>query len=512
MLKRSALIPAAVVLRPAVAVLAALAVPAQIPTWTTIRVPTLSPSALTAARDAAVAYDASNHVFFAVWTEVQRFPYYGNATVGQFLSPDGTILGTPLCMHCLGFPTEPAIANVASRGAFVLATNHGVFGLSAATGQITAQSGPISTPIALGGDASGTHNAALLVRRNYSDLEAVEIIVEPGVAGVREGRSVPLAADMTYLEQAAVTANNGPAGRHFAVWTKGGDLFGAILDRNLNVLDEGVVLRSPDTLTSPAVAGDGSRWLVAFHARSAGQVSDRCLPVHWDTNRGSAFVGTPVDIGNPGSGLRPPSVTDLGEAFLIAYNDGVHGGGTLVTVDPFTCRPCQAAVGVGHLGTVALTSQRELGAAGEVALGFAPFPQQSQAHFLATQDGQTMSLGGGCGRGGVSAATCARAGNNEFTLRLRDARPEAPTVLVLGSAAAPYPCGPCALLVDASSGATLPGGRTDPRGNAAVPVPLPALPTLVGATLALQWVTATGSSAACPLGFDFSDTLAVTIE
>ncbi|MEM7200029.1 MAG: hypothetical protein AAF628_07175 [Planctomycetota bacterium] len=85
-------------------------------------------------------------------------------------------------------------------------------------------------------------------------------------------------------------------------------------------------------------------------------------------------------------------------------------------------------------------------------------------------------------------------------LRLRDARSEAPTALLLGARAGPsLPCGTSMLVPDLAGGIVVPS-RTD----AAVPAPLPAQPCPVGSAFYAQRLTIDGVGSSCPSGVSSS--------
>jgi len=118
-------------------------------------------------------------------------------------------------------------------------------------------------------------------------------------------------------------------------------------------------------------------------------------------------------------------------------------------------------------------------------------------------------LGGGCASGGSARATCARAGNLDFTHRLRAAAPATPALLLLGTTRLDLACGPCTVVPLPL--VALDAGATDAVGNASLRMPLPANPSLVGALLYEQWLVA--SAGACPLlQSSLSNALSVQIQ
>ncbi len=129
-----------------------------------------------------------------------------------------------------------------------------------------------------------------------------------------------------------------------------------------------------------------------------------------------------------------------------------------------------------------------------------------------TVDGDTSSLGGGCGRGGTNRATCARSPNAGFAHRLLHALPNAPTVFVLSAGQAGFPCGVCNLIPNLAGAITL-VVSTDVSGNVRLPVAIQPSSQLIGVPLFTQWATVTLTSPACSLfSLDMSNAVRIVIQ
>ncbi len=320
--------------------------------------------------------------------------------------------------------------------------------------------------------------------------------------------------------QLVVSKGNGLEGRHLAVWLLNGDLQAAVIDRNLNVLDQGGLGQAGVGASQPDVDGNGRQWLITY-ANEDGELA--CLPVFWDSTDEVAYVGQERVIGpvtSPTAGILLPQVTPLasvawsGNSYTLSYLDA-NDNSMVMSVDPFDCLPCE-----GPFVTQTRTTPRSR---------YRLFPAVASHHADATtqndnalaltdhlgmvlfrsDDGVTTDLGGRCGRGGYTAAGCAVTGNAAFTVRLRDSQRSTAAVAVLGTSVASLPLGACTLRVD-PNGAVLVPAVSDQRGNAALPLPLPALPSLVGATFVAQWAVRCDRGCAGP--FELSDALQVQLQ
>ncbi len=320
--------------------------------------------------------------------------------------------------------------------------------------------------------------------------------------------------------QLVVSKGNGLEGRHLAVWLLNGNLHAAVIDRGLNVLDQGGLGPAGVGASQADVDGNGRQWLVTY-ANEDGDLA--CLPVFWDSTDEVAYVGQERVIGpvtTPLAGILLPQPTPLasvawsGNSYTISYLDA-NDNSMVMSVDPFDCLPCE-----GPLVTQART---------QVRTPYRLFPAMASHHadvtthndnalvltdrlnmvLFRSDDGLTTDLGGRCGRGGYTAAGCAVTGNAAFTVRLRDSQRSTAAVAVLGTAVASLPFGACTLRVD-PNGAVLVPAVSDQRGNASLPLPLPALPSLVGASFVAQWAVRCDRGCAGP--FELSDALLVQLQ
>ncbi|MEM7203222.1 MAG: hypothetical protein AAF628_23370 [Planctomycetota bacterium] len=308
---------------------------------------------------------------------------------------------------------------------------------------------------------------------------------------------------------AMALSHGGTAGRFLLVWTGSSAVHGVVLDRDLTVLDSGVIVTGSGRLRrNPTVDGNGDHWVVAYEAvpEGGGAPDIGCIPLSWDAVAGTAQAGAEVFPAASAAAETEPRVAWVGGSYLLAY-EGDQQTTHALTIDPYTCAPCEAeeVVFTKPANQLLVASQRQADAANGGDLAFVVMVGEAQ--LFATEDGVVTDLGGGCGQGGRAAATCARVAHGAFSPRLRSARPGVPAFLLLGTQAASTPCGACAIV--ASPQLVAAAGLTNAHGDAALPLPIPALPSLRGAALVQQWAT---PGAGCSLGVDLSNGQRVEIQ
>jgi hypothetical protein len=296
-----------------------------------------------------------------------------------------------------------------------------------------------------------------------------------------------------------IAKSGGTTGRTLIVWDLAGDIHGAVVDRDINILDQGPIRVSPELKGNVKVDGDGRQWLVTYLTPTG----TKGVPVFWDEANNSAWVGAETFI-DPA--FTPDDIAWMGESYFIPMDVGGPHVDRGISVDPFTCQPCEGSFPL--TGTRRRIASQRSGDPSGGDLAFIVNTFAIVERFRA-DDGIVTDLGGGCGQGGWSAATCARVGNSGFTLRVREARRNVPAFLALGGQQLNFPCGPCTLIPNPLF--VIATGFTDPLfGNAELSVPLPNDPDLIGGTFLAQWLTATPNT--CWLGLEFSNTLQVQLQ
>jgi hypothetical protein len=451
-----------------------------------------------------VAYDRSNDLFLVAWAED---PAVGSGVVlGRFVTSSGDLVGSLLCLECASGVSGliRSVVNVNDSDTFVAwIDDYFPVTVSAASGAVRVES-TIPIPSSRNGFLSGAANGSdvLLLGKDFGTevITAEQLHLEPD-GSLTQGPIQQLAVGNPPPGRSAywIAKSDGARGRTLAVWEIAGDIYGAVVDRDLDILDQGPILVSPEFKSNVKVDGDGRQWMVVYLTPNG----TKGVPVFWDEAAGMAWVGNEAFI-DPA--FSPEDIAWMGESFLIPLNLGCCAPhGRVISVDPFTCQPCEGTFPVSGLFRRIASQRSGDPTSGDVAfiLNTSNLVQRFRA-----DDGITTDLGGGCASGGWSAATCARVGNQGFTLRLRDAQQGVPAFLAIGTQPLAYTCGSCTLMLNPLL--IVGTGPTDNHGNAEVPLPLANLPSLVGATFLFQWLTIAGT--ACPLGLEFSNALSVQLQ
>lgn len=454
-----------------------------------------------------VTYDTGSDVFLVAWTEGTSTSGY--ESFGQLVRANGVIVGSPFCLECSSSDNGKvrSIASVRSRERFVVWTSdyspitvHAPSGAVIVAANIAPRFHWIAE-VALGGESELAHDNVLLARRDSQlGAIAVEKYRVDAAGGITPEQSLQLGPGDGAVH---VSPTGGQPGRYLVVWENQGSIEGAVLDRALTILDQGIVRRSPAQLVGPRVSGDGRQWIVSYQEISPYRAW--CVPVYWSQRGSKAWVGNEAPIS-----VSPiVDVAWMGESCLLSHIDSCYQA--VISVDPFTCHPCEGWFPISttclEYAAFLIGSQGDVDPIGGGDLAFLSGDARVVRRFRA-DDGIVQDLGGGCGNSGWSAATCARVGNGSFTLRLRDAQPGSAAYLVLGTQQVGFACGTCTLIPNPTIVVGV--GLTDANGNAEVRAPIPNQPGLLGATFLEQWLTIAGN--ACPLGLEFSNALSVTLQ
>ena len=490
-------------------------------------------------RDPDAAYDAGSDLYLIVWED-------NGQIVGRRVRADGTVAGSTIA---LGSGRDPRICNLPLRGAWVVAWASGssvlaraVFAISGAlSNTVTAGTGLDTTfrPLDVGGQPPGFLSViddVVVAWSTRAEIRAAVLEVGPGLTGSLRRLSSATLATVTgaVAYDLRVSPTAGTARRFLVGWTEevstvGPNLrwiTGMVVAPNLNVLDPTVALVPPtnDPLSYGGADGDGTRW-VATYQRSNTDVEIYATPVEFDSaNPTATSVGTAVAVDSQ-AGVKQfsPTVAWTGSSAVLT-SVRVSSNGASIShrrqVDPFTCTRCGPwalrSFAGGFISQVAVASQHSGNSAGEgslmVWLEDGQTSQQMVATGLKAQDGETTNLGGGCGQGGRSFATCATRGHNAFHLRVRDAAAAANALLFVSTDRIAARCGPCTLVPDPLLGVVVGPYLTDSRGRAELAVPLPNSATLQGIPIYLQWLVRSGQPRCPQVSGDFSNAMRLVIE
>jgi hypothetical protein len=268
--------------------------------------------------------------------------------------------------------------------------------------------------------------------------------------------------------------------------------------------------------TNPACSGDGANWVVTCSTSSTLLgTGAACVPVRF-TN-GVAAVGSPRTLVGPSGNVRDLAVASLGtSAFVVMSSAGaVDNDISVRSVDPFTCSDCEGSLLVDASGNgipVAISTRANASVPTfDGAIVYVPFSagQGDVALRLFTAiDGQTVELDLGCTLGEV-IAPCARAGNGNFGVQLRNGPTNELTLAIHSVAAMNFPCANCTVVPDTAVGIISFAGITSVDGAITAPLPLPSGPGVVGATIYSQFVLLGGN---CLGAFRTTEALAITLQ
>ncbi|MEM7201013.1 MAG: hypothetical protein AAF628_12140 [Planctomycetota bacterium] len=484
-------------------------------------------------RDPDAAYHAGSDRYLVVWE--RRFALTGAALRGQLLdgsgNPVGGVIGIRESYRGGARPRVAALSG-SDRFAVVWTENGNVVG----------------RPVLTTGGLLGVFNVAVsLGALDAPDVTAVStgdravVVWNDAGAGSIRARSMTFPPSM--FGTVAVDVSEAPSGdaepciskggaddRMLVVWSRDAGATRQVYGRLVGSLGGPFTgefrISQFEDASAPAVDGDGRNWVVAYQARTTSGAVVNARPLSFSLPLGIAFSSGAVATVAGGYPITAgvPSVAWLGGSVLVGA--GLAGptgvlGAVIASIDPFDCATCEAsAVVQGVLGRgnqgLRVASQWTGGAfqAGALAVWWDTDPVSGantvRAQLYNGEDGAEVGLGGACGLGGETRATCARRGNGGFEFRVRNADPRRNALLVLSAGTLDLPCGGCQIVADPALGVVLSAGPTSPFGDALLPVPIPDVPSLVLRPLYAQWwVGVPGGSC---LGFDLSDGMAVWIQ
>lgn len=493
-----------------------------------------------------VAYNASIDRYLAAWDNnwvAETILVRPNGTLGArgyLPGPNHVGFG----YHNINYTGDPRVAAIQSGTAkFAVVSGGGLWVsyfplLSAvdAQGRVTGTMAvdpnwPDLESIDVGGEATTLDDDVIVV---FNDISVSGLIrlAECNPATLTTLQLIDLTTTPGLDRWVAIASTGGLPGRYLITWERQAngnpDIYGAIVDRDLNVLVRPFpIAQTTDFERFADVDGDGTNWIVAYERASSNISGDHdvlCRRVTYDARSGAAYVsGAVVVEGDVGDDETRPTVSWSGESVQIAFSDRGGVSGLYVTsLESFQCVPCegesrvQASTGYSFPPSIRVYPNIRVastGASGSQAQGglrvWVGPNSEIFGETFAVHDGAVRDLGGGCGAGGEAGATCAAVGAPAFGLRVQHAAPAATSWLVLGVAPpVNFACGPCTLVPNPV--AVLPA-LTDALGNAEVAFQLGNDPSQRGAMLQAQWlVIAPGGCSA--LGLSLSNAIEVTIE
>ncbi len=461
-----------------------------------------------------VAYEPTTDTFLVVWD--RSFSLLNIDLVAQRLDGGGNLLG-PLLTVRAGVTglSRNRVAAVDARDTFVVAWSEGFATVDASVAGVHAATGAISTPLLLASNATQPDVGVA----SPQDDAAIVVWNSAPVATVRGARvTVGAAGALSIGPPVDVSPPGGGAQPSLSRGRANGRLLvayrdlagtrvdGAVIDANVQVLAAVTLVPATPALHNPAIDGDGDQWLCAYEIGNNLTVGDLFTKrVTFDAGSGSIALGPVVPLATSATfSERHPAVGWLGNAAAVGFVRADFVSPSYVseaaagTVDAVSCAACEtpaAAVtrgpGYGHFDPRVAVRRAAAGAAGEVLLVYHEDDPVAgvtlNARRFRSDDGLEWDRAGGCG-GGAAGHTCARTGNGGYSLRLTGAPPSQPALLLLGTATIHAACGPCVVVPDPATGASLLVATTA-AGSAAVALPIPAQAGLVGYSFHHQWLT-----------------------
>ena len=507
-------------------------------------------------QDPDIAYDATFDRFLVVFE--RRFSASSIAIIGQLINGNGTLQGVNTGLRISGSGVgNPAVANInfADRFLVVWQAPVGIEGIgvranpSAVTGSTRLirndpPNGLVINPD-VGGEATTLDDEGLVVWHNTVNdtIEARQVRVNLDDSLSLNGGLVTIADETEGNNfEPCISKSGGSTGYHMIAWRRevnGRDTVqAAIVDRNLNFIDASTAVTSnQDEHFKPDCDGDGRAWVIAYEREEPTNPTKTDIACRGYVLNNALFgndnlISHPefIVVSTINNDDADPCVTFMGSSALVGYQDeGVTPSEydvRLWSVDPFDDEPCagQHTLEFGNLRTsrfLQVASKRS----GDPTLNdeTAVFVWESTLNsngnsdilaraFVTSDDGDMVDLGGGCGVGGRTYATCSKVGNLDFTHRLYCEEGGVTAWFIMSVNTLDATCGSCTLVpnvFDAYVFAT----TTDLLGRATVVTPIPAVTALAGVTWVEQWAVDPSASAACgTLGIDFSNALRMTIE
>ena len=273
-----------------------------------------------------VAFDATYRVYLVVWerasstrTQVfaQRFDTSGRKRF------NGVVLSTS--------GGRPRVANLNLRNAFVVVWTTGsslvarsVGAGNTALSRANTLTSDVRVSFDVAGESTTRDDDVLLVWRNRANRAILAAQVQVSATGVfRVFAPKTLFSSSSSVFEPVISRSGGPEGRFLIAWRFGSSAIrGAVVDRNLNVLDGAVSISSSATVPE-AIAGDGRTWLVTYTRGS--DIFARSVQFHVSAPGLTSVGPEQVVEAQPNDTERGSSATFVGGSVLVPYLDRTSG-------------------------------------------------------------------------------------------------------------------------------------------------------------------------------------------
>lgn len=494
-----------------------------------------------AAKDPDVAFDETFDDYLVVWEH--QFSQLDIDVRGQKVDTSGNLVTTAILItNESGNELNPSVGNVDAGSDYYVAWQDGasafgpwnIRGRRVDGGTVTSQSTTINiTPVSDGstdpdvsGDnasAGGSFDGCIIVYDDGTGISATKVDVS--TAAVVAG---PVSIiNISSCTNPSISKSGGSDGRHMIVYdrqfTSDRDVRGAIVDRDLAILDSLVAIETSATLDghNADIDGDGESWMIVYEQSESGQTGPAdiyCRRVEWN---GSAGVtsGTAVAVTDDANiDERDPAVGYLGTKYFAAWArqfSGLNYDIRVVELDALNCTVCGAetfASGGGsnivdlnpeiatrYSGRASLNGNENIDQGMVVWMDTAtapPFEGDLVANLYEAFGGGTVNnLGGGCGNGGNNGFNGPVAlGNADLELTVTGAG-SGLTLISIMFADTFVSCGGCVINADAASYLFAPAVS----GNASFPLPIPCDSVFVGTQLYTQWASVLSGTSPCAI-------------
>ncbi|MFY9343486.1 MAG: hypothetical protein WAT39_13400 [Planctomycetota bacterium] len=229
---------------------------------------------------------------------------------------------------------------------------------------------------------------------------------------------------------------------------------------------------------APAVAGDGTSWVMAYRTSSALGPSAAAIAVH--QNGTTPVLANAQSLAATGTTIPDLDVAWFRDSAVVAMTrvNGAAHDVLLASLDPLTCEACEGTLVVdlaGNDAAVAVTARAGVNAADTGAIAWNPLSGTSGN--VAMQ--QYSGVGGivaklADGAFGVDVVSgCARAGHANFGIELHGATPATPAFALFALQRLDAPCGLALLVPDFTTGFVVTLGNTSAGGVARLAFDIP---------------------------------------
>ena len=511
------------------------------------------------AADPDVAFDETFDDYLVVWEH--QFSQADIDVCGQKVDTAGALVATAIFItNEFGNEINPAVGNVDTGSDYFVAYQDGdslfgpwnIRGRRVDGGTVTTTSALIDvaattaneiTPDVSGDNSaiSGVNDGVIVVFDDSTGISAVKVDLSSMtvVAG-------PITLDSSAnATNPAISKSGGAVGRHMVVWqqdyTTDRDVQGALVDRDLNVLDASISIAGgiPDDEFNADVDGDGDVFLAVFQEHEGGLTGPSdiyCRRFAWNGSSVNSSGAAQVVEGAINVDERDPAIGNLGLKYVASWAAEdvlfpLDYDIAFLEINPDNCLACGVrqlsqggAINIVDIKPAIATRYSGRASNNPVTLdqglivwmdaeSAPPFDSNVVGNLYEAFDGGVVTnLGGACGNGGTNGFNGPVAlGNSNLRLTVTGASSNLTLVSIMFSNST-VPCGPCQ--INSSGPSFLSAFGTG--GNSSFALPIPCNTVFLGSQLYTQWASVFSGANPCAilpanLQMSFSNRLNVTI-